>query len=170
MKKWLVLILAFVLTFGLCACEKNEYRHDLTSAQVMERVLSALPSEQGYREVTEQYINTSTWGETCYELMDKVADYHIVVAQNSDENINEIGVFHVKDTGDMGALPAMVETFVVGQTLRYGDLRSSYNPRELPKLDEAEVKVCGTYVFYSILSDENTDRAQDAFEDAVSLK
>ena len=169
MKKWLVLTLAFVLTFGLCACERNEYRHDLTAAQVMERVLSVLPSEQGYREVTEQYINTSTWGETCYELMDKVADYRIVVAQNADENINEIGVFHVKETGDVGALTAMVETFVVGQTLRYADLLSNYNPRELPKLDEAEVKVCGTYVFYSILSDEHTHKAQDAFEDAVSL-
>ena len=170
MKKWLAFVLALcLLTLGLCACEKDAYRTDLTSGEVMERVLAAIPQEKGYRQVSEQYISSSTWGADYQKLLDKVVDYHIVVAHDADMNVNEMGVFHVKESEDMAPLAAIVEAFVIGQVMRYEDLLESYNPGEMPKLDEAQVKVCGTYIFYSILTQEATERAQDAFEDALTV-
>ena len=41
-------------------------------------------------------------------------------------------------------------------------------PEELPKLEEAQVKVCGEYVMYAILSDETAGDAFAAFESALA--
>lgn len=171
MKKILVTVLALCMMLTVfCACEKDHYRTDLTSAEVMSSILAAIPQENGYKQVSEQYISSSTWGKDYQMLLDKVVDYHIVIAEDSDMNINEIGVFRVKDAKDVATLAAIVETFIIGQTTRYLSLLEAYNPAEIPKLDEAEVEVCGTYIYYSILSDANTDKAEDAFESAVSIK
>ena len=170
MKKILVLMLALSLVLmGLCACEKNNYRTDVTATQVMDAVLAAVPAEGGYRQVSQGYISSSTWGADYQTLLDKVTDYHIVVAEDSDMNINEIGVFRVTNQSDVTALTAIVQTFVTGQVQRYTSLLEAYNPDEMPKLSEAEVKVCDTYIFYSILSDANTKLAQDALVASVSL-
>lgn len=153
----------------LTACGGDEYRDDLTSAQVMEKIKTAIPSEEGYRQVSESYISASMWGENYTVLLENITDHCIIVSEKSDVNIDEVGVFHVKDSAKVAELKAIVEAYVEGQTLRFRDLLISYNPDELPKLDEAEVEVCGNYIYYSILSEARTEAAENAFEGAIKI-
>lgn len=171
MKKILLLSLAVVMILTLVtACGGDKYRNDLTSAQVMDQIKTAIPSEEGYRQVSEGYISASTWGENYTALLDNTTDHCIIVSEKSDVNIDEVGVFHVKDSAKVDELKTIVETYVEGQTLRFRDLLISYNPDELPKLDEATVIVCGNYIYYSILSEARTETAKTAFENAVKAE
>lgn len=167
-KKILTLSLALLLVLAaLVSCGGTQYRDDLTSAQVLDSVKAAIPSEEGYRQVSDAYISASTWGENYTVLLENVTDYSIIISEKSDVNIDEVGIFHVSDSAKVEELKAIVETYVEGQTLRFRDLLISYNPDELPKLDEAVVVVCGNYIYYSILSEERTAAARTAFETAV---
>lgn len=171
MKKILLLSLAVVMILTLVtACGGDKYRNDLTSAQVMDQIKTAIPSEEGYRQVSDGYISASTWGENYTALLDDTTDHCIIVSEKSDVNIDEVGVFHVKDSAKVDELKTIVETYVEGQTLRFRDLLISYNPDELPKLDEATVTVCGNYIYYSILSEARTETAKTAFENAVKAE
>ena len=171
MKKILLLSLAVVMILTLVtACGGDKYRNDLTSAQVMDQIKTAIPSEEGYRQVSEGYISASMWGENYTALLDNTTDHCIIVSEKSDVNIDEVGVFHVTDSAKVDELKTIVETYVEGQTLRFRDLLISYNPDELPKLDEATVIVCGNYIYYSILSEARTETAKTAFENAVKAE
>lgn len=171
MKKILLLSLAVVMILTLVtACGGDKYRDDLNSAQVMDQIKTAIPSEEGYRQVSEGYISASMWGENYTALLDNTTDHCIIVSEKSDVNIDEVGVFHVKDSAKVDELKTIVETYVEGQTLRFRDLLISYNPDELPKLDEATVIVCGNYIYYSILSEARTETAKTAFENAVKAE
>lgn len=169
MKRLLLLSLALCMILtAFTACYGSKYRDDLTSAQVMEQIKTAIPSEEGYRQVSDAYISASTWGDQYTVLLENVHDYCIIVSEKSDVNIDEVGVFHVKDSAKVEQLKAIIETYVEGQALRFRDLLASYNPDELPKLEEAEVEVCGNYIYYSILSEARTELAENAFEAALT--
>ena len=171
MKRLLLLSLVLLMTLSLLtACGGEKYRNDLTSAQVMESITAAIPSEEGYRQVSDSYISASMWGENYAVLLENSADYYIILSEKSDVNIDEVGVFHVKDSAKVEELKAIVETYVEGQTLRFRDLLASYNPDELPKLDEATVEVRGNYIYYSILSEDATVKALAAFESALKAE
>lgn len=158
-----------LLTFLTAGCAPTKtYRHDVTSGEVMDTVLASIPDMDGYRPVGEGYVCRSLWGDGYEDLTQKTADYRIMLSQNADMNINEVGVFRVRDVADVDELAETVETFVEGQRARYAGLLSAYNPTELPKLEEAEVEVCGRYIFYSILSEKDTAKAKKAFETAVT--
>ena len=169
MKKILLLSLALFMILSIfTACDGNKYRDDLTSVQLMEQIKAAIPAEEGYRQVSDAYISASMWGEKYTSLLENTSDHCIIVSEKSDMNIDEVGVFHVKDSAKVEEMKAIVETYVEGQTLRFQDLLASYNPDELPKLEEAEVEVCGNYIYYSILSEERTEQAQNAFKNALT--
>lgn len=170
MRKFVAALLALTLLMLAAVSCGQAYRNDLTAEQVMNTVLAAIPSEEGYRQVSDGYISSSTWGESYQALLDKAPDRYIVISEKSDMNINEVGVIHVTNASDVSEVKAVVEAFVEGQKLRYQSLLESYNPDELPKLEEAEVEVCGNYIFYSILTASDTDKALTAFEDAVKAE
>ena len=67
----------------------------------------------------------------------------------------------------MSGVADAVTSFVEAEKLRLRDLLTSYNPGELPKLEQAQVKVCGTYVFYSFLSEAETSAAITALEQTL---
>lgn len=163
-------LLALSLSLGiLTGCSKADYRDDLTATQVMDKLLAAVPAENGYRRVSDAFISGSTWGDEYTELLDMTADWHIVVAEDSDTNINEIGVIRVKNPDHADAAAAIVQAYVTAQQLRLPDLLEMYNPDELPKVGNAEVKVCGNYILYTILDSDATDTAQRTFEDTLKV-
>lgn len=171
MKRTVALTLAVLMILtALVSCGGDKYRDDLTSAQVMETVLASVPLEEGYRQVSDGFISESSWGASYTVLLENTEDHYIAVSEKSDMNVDEIGVFHVKDGGKVDDLKAIVTDYLTARTRQFEDLLASYNPEELPKLDEAEVEVCGNYIYYSILSETRTEAAKDAFEGAIVIK
>ena len=155
------------LAFALTACGGSSWRDDLTSASLSGTLTAALPAGDGWAEVNDGYISSSEWGEDYQLLLDAVSDYCIHLSEQSDMNIDEIGIFHVKNSGDVKKVKAIVEDYVSAKKLRMTSLLESYNPDELPKLDAAKVTVCGSYVLYTILDASATTTAHEAFENAL---
>lgn len=156
-----VLLLTAALLLG--ACSGSAYRNDLSAADAAGAVSDALPAI-GRHAAGDDYISVSAFGSDRDWLLDKTDSHVILLADDSDMNIDEIGVFHVTDPKDVSRVKSILNDYVKAQSMRLKDLLTSYNPGELPKLDEAEVEVCGQYVMYTILSDADTDAAEDAFE------
>jgi hypothetical protein len=152
----------------MTACDGGSWRDDLTAAQVCDSVVSAIPSEDGWRAVSDKYISPSSWGEDYTDYLEKVAEYRIVVSENSDMNIDEVGVFLCKSEKDANAVKEFCENYLNAKALQLKPLLKSYNPDELPKLDYATVNVMGRYVMYSILSSSDTTTAGSALEKALT--
>ncbi len=168
-----ILVCLFLVTACIlplfASCGNTAYRSDIPSAAVMDAVTAAVPAQDGYTPAGEGYINASMWGEDYQTLLDSLTDYRILISGNSAMNVDELGIFRVKDGGDLKAVTAIVKEFTEAQKLRYKDLLASYNPSELPKLDQTRVTVCGPYIFYTIFADDATDKAHNAFCEAVKI-
>ena len=162
----LSLLLCASLLF--CACADDVYRNDVSAAAAADAVSAALP-QIGRHAASDDYVSVSAFGEDRDWLLDKTDSRVILLADDSDVNIDEIGIFHVTDAKDVSRVKAILDEYVRSQKMRLKDLLISYNPGELPKLDEAEVEVCGQYVMYTILSDADTDTAEDAFERLLEI-
>ncbi len=162
------LLMTLCLTLPLVSCDSGSWRDDLTAAQVCNAVTDALPAGDGWRQVSDNYISPSSWGEDYTDYLDKVTEYRIVVSENSDMNIDEVGVFLCKSEKDAKAVKIFCENYLNAKTLQLKPLLESYNPDELPKLDYATVNVMGRYVMYSILSSADTTTAGSAMEKALT--
>lgn len=164
----LCLLLALCLALPLAACDGGTWRDDLTAAQLSNSVTAALPAGDGWRQVSENYVSPSSWGEDYADYLEKVAEYRIVVSENSDMNIDEVGVFLCKSEKDAKAVKEFCENYLNAKALQLKPLLESYNPDELPKLDYATVNVMGRYVMYSILNSADTTAAGSAMEKALT--
>ena len=163
------LILSLVtFTLSCVACSgKGNYRDDLTSADVIQQIETALAGGDGYIPVSDGFISPSGWGEEYTSLLDAVSDWEIRISENKDANVDEFGVFHVKNPDRLGEVKSIVESYIATQQLRLTPLLESYNPDEIPKVDNAKVLVCGNYVLYTILDQNATSKAQSACKDAL---
>ena len=164
----LSLLLAFTLILPLASCDGGKYRDDLTAAQLTDSITAALPAGDGWRQVSNAYISPSSWGEDYADYLAKVDEYRILVSENSDMNIDEVGVFLCKTEKDAKAVKSFVENYLAAKTLQLKPLLESYNPDELPKLDNATVTVLGRYAVYTILSSADTATASSAVEKALT--
>ena len=164
----LCLLLALTLTLPLVSCDGGKYRDDLTAAQLCNGVTSALPAGDGWRAVSENYISPSSWGENYTDYLAKVTEYRIVVSENSDMNIDEVGVFLCKSEKDAEAVKTFCENYLAAKTLQLKPLLEFYNAAELTKLDYATVNVMGRYVMYTILSSADTTTAGSTMEKTLT--
>lgn len=164
----LCLLLALTMTLPMTACDGGSWRDDLTAAQVCNAVTDALPAGDGWRQVGENYVSPSSWGEDYADYLDKVTEYRIVVSENSDMNIDEVGVFLCKSEKDAKAVKTFCESYLDAKALQLKPLLESYNPDEMPKLDYATVNVMGRYVMYTILSSADTTTAGSAMEKTLT--
>ena len=164
----LCLLLALCMTLPMVSCDGGNWRDDLTAAQVCDSVIAAVPSEDGWRAVSDKYISPSSWGEDYTDYLEKVAEYRIMIAEDESQNINEVGVFLCKSEKDAKAVKEFCESYIAAKTLQMKPLLESYNPDELPKLDYATVNVMGRYVTYTILSSADTTAAGSAMEKTLT--
>jgi len=79
-------------------------------------------------------------------------------------NIDEYGVFKAADEKEAASVKAAAEGYL---RFRLDTWMREYMPEELPKLENAQVKVCGSYVLYAILDEDAAQAVFDAFEAAL---
>lgn len=168
LRSLLCLLLSLCLLLPLTACDKGKWRDDLTAAQLSDSITAALSATDGWRQVSDKYISPSAWGEDYADYLAKVTEYRIMVSENSDMNINEVGVFFCNSEKDAKAVAEFAENYLATKKLQLTPQLESYNPAELPKLDYATVNVMGRYVVYTILSSADTTAAGSAMEKALT--
>ncbi len=158
MKKLLCLgLLLALLTMG---CQRmKDYRDDISCEAITDAVCDELEDEE-YLPFGEEQIRFS------FEDTDRFADYSLVYSVRS-ENIDEIGIFRGETQEDVDELRRLCEQYV--NTLREEQRAfvASYAPREATKLDAATVRVFGHYVIYTILSEDNREKAFESIEEML---
>ncbi len=165
------LLLAASMLLSLAACGGGNYREDLAASDVLDTVKAAATEGDDYRDTSSGYINGSAWGEDYQAFLDSLTDYRIILHKDPTKCSDEIGVFRVRDEGDnIKRATTVVKDYLKAQTLSLGEQLPLYNPDELPKLDNAKVTVCGRYILYTILDEEATVEAHDAFEKALAAE
>ena len=164
----LCMILALCTVLSVTACGGKSWRDDLTAREVCNSITTALSSADGWRTVSESYISPSSWGEDYADYLAKVSEYTIVVSENSESNIDEVGVFLCKTEKDAASVKKFAESYLEAKKLQLTPLLESYNPDELPKLDYATVQVMGRYVMYSILRSSDTTVAGSTMEKTLT--
>lgn len=163
-------LLVNVISVSLFSCRRGTVtpvRDDLSADALMEAVVGSISTTasaaDGYVSVSEGYINASMWGEDYEKISEALSDYAICISGHSDMNIDELGIFLVKDDYDPVEIADIARDYLQSQCLRYRSLLEAYNPAELPKTDCGSVTVCGQYVMYSLLDEDTTKRAHAAF-------
>ena len=167
MKRFAACLLAFLaaLSLILSGCTQSSYTTILSSSHVAEQVRGTVKGR--FHGADDDYVSESRFGSDYEKLSSLCYDYMILLSDDEETNIDQIGVFHVINSKDVDDIASMIRSYVEAETLRLRDLLTSYNPAELPKLEQAQVKVCGTYVLYTFLSESDTAAAIDGFEKAL---
>lgn len=167
----LTALCAILLLISTTACDGGgNWKDDLTAASLTTTVKSSLSAGDGWDTVSDDYVSPSAWGEDYSDYLSLVSDYNITISAESDMNVDEVGIFHVKNAKDAAKIKSFVEKYLEAKKLRMAPLLESYNQAELPKLDCAEVTICGNYVLYTILNAEDTAAAHEAFEKALKAE
>ena len=79
-----------------------------------------------------------------------------------------IYLFLCKSEKDAKAVKGFAENYLTAKAAQLKPLLESYNPTEMPKLDNATVTVMGRYVVYTILSSADTATAGSTAEKALT--
>lgn len=121
--------------------------------------LDTLRAEELASEAEDELDNTEfrhadgNWLDDYITLPEGLSDYEIRFASDGN-NLNEFGIWHAK-SDQITPLEATLRTYLAESLLRNRSFYDSYIPQEVPKLENAEVRVYGNYVCYAILSEED---------------
>jgi len=164
-KNTISLVLCTVLILSLLAAcagaggSKSAYRDDVPVSEIGAAIDTELESGPDMIELSETYID----GSMKMDVSD-FEEYCVKIATKG-VSIDEYGVFKGLDAKHAKTIEAAAKDYLKS---RIDTWMSEYRPEEYPKLENAEVRVCGNYVMYAILSDSERAAAFDTFE--ASLK
>ena len=144
----------------LVSCSSTAiYRNDIPCSVISHSICDEADDAGEYSEYGNDHLEFF-FGDTA------LYDDHCVMYSTEVTDINEIGVFHCKDEESAKELTKIVSKYIAEQQNEQKAFIASYAPREVPKLENAEVRRYGNYVIYLILND---DDKQDAIEEIEKL-
>lgn len=160
LKSALLVLLAVVLS----ACSAT-YRADIGAQTLMGEVISALASE------SDEYYMAD--GDTYAVYFDTEAAYETVqdcciAYHNEGTNVDQIGVFRVKEGHSTEPVRKMVQEYVDGQCEYLHGFASNYNQAELDKIQNQFVVVMGQYVCFGILSESDEATVRETIKTALT--
>lgn len=171
--KLLCLTLCLCMTFCavLVGCTRESYTNALTSSEVSSQLLAALPDGgKNFLRMETDYISESRFGEWYEELLSRCYTSSVILtALDVSASADQIGIFHANNEADAKIVLEIIEEYVETETRKLRDAYEMYAKDEVVKLDNAQIKVCGTYILYTFLSEEDTEIVQTAFEEALRI-
>lgn len=172
-KRSLCVIAISLITIFLFSCARvsgsmsEELDGKFTSEELVNAIVAAAPSEDGYQTVEADYINRMNFGENHADLADALADWCIVTSARPEVNADIIGVFRLKSSADIPMVTSVINQYVAAQRQRMSSTFSSYAPAQMPKIENAEVSRCGNYFLVTFLEEGREDAAEELFEDML---
>ncbi len=162
MSKRITIITLCIAVFGtLCGCGESSsvtLRDDVPTIDISAAIDSAITSD-GLITVDESYILGRMKIDTS-----KCSDY-IVRITSIGTAIDEYGIFRTADEAAAAEIASQAETYLE----RYlASWMEEYRPEEKPKLLAAKVHTVGVYVFYSVMSETDSDAALSALNDLIN--
>lgn len=136
--------------FPSCSSPKG-YRDNVRLSELSDAIFEELNSPWIYQ------IDTVGTTDDYFSRPDYVTD-SAVFYTGSTENIDEFGIYHVTEGHAEAMATLLKERYLNASYDQNREWYNSYIPKETPKLRDAEVKIFGNYVIYTILNtaDRNT--------------
>ena len=125
-----------------------------------ETIQKACPVDFGYVDNTEYYMGSYFSG------LENVDDFYIVTCSDST-NFNEIGVFHVKDTGSIPQNTKLLKKYLLKIKKNF-ESGVVYNTEEYPKFENAKVFSVGDYLIYAVMDKDNVKKAENAAQNYMA--
>jgi hypothetical protein len=158
----LLLLLALFVTMSACA---HPYTSEQSADTLLGKVISTLSegNEDVYYRASEDTYAVYFGDKVEYEVVqDCCIAYH-----TDSTNVDQLGVFRVREGHSTEPVRKMVQAYVDGQAEYLHGFAANYNRGELEKIQSSRVFVIGQYVCFSILSDEAADRFSDTVKQAL---
>ena len=152
----ILLILAVLLALGACG-KKDTWRTDVPLSSLAETVEKHLDAGS-LAAMQESYLKGAM------KLDPSIFSEWLVKINAYGANIDEYGIFKAPDEAGVAAVREAAEGYL---KLRRDTWMEEYMPEEKPKLTQAEVRVCGLYVFYTIVSDDVRAQIASDLENAL---
>lgn len=163
MKRLAALLLALAALLSLAACSGGskpvEYRDDVSTALLADIVIG-VRDDWSFVDNTELYEN---YARVAGISLEDAGEYTVMFADGAT-TADEFGILKAKDADKAAKIAELGETYL---KFRLSIWMDEYMPEEKPKLENAKIKVCGSYVMYAILDDATREKAFAAFEDAL---
>ncbi len=152
----ILLCLAALLCLGACG-KKAAWRTDVPLSTLAEAVEKHLDGGS-LAAMQESYLKGAM------KLDPAIFADWLVKINAYGANIDEYGIFKAPDEAGVAAVKQAAEDYL---KLRRDTWMEEYMPEEKPKLTQAEIKVCGLYVIYAIVSDDVRGKILTDFENAL---
>lgn len=155
MKK--ILIFLLLATLLLCSCAKqNSYTDDFSVKALAMKGMGALETNE-FNSADKSYLDD--W----FTAPDYIRDSVIYFASDAN-NHDQFGIYHVTE-GNAKAMASLLADYLDDC---YENYNSLYNPEELPKIRDAQVKVYGNYVVYAVFDEADRVAFLTAVENALT--
>ncbi len=161
MKKFLFAAAALVIMFAALSCTAKEqsYRTDITSGELAEKLLSYASNGSDMAELDKEFFTYYT-----EKAIPASADDYTVYMQVSGVNIDEIGVMK---SSDPQAAKDVVQSYLKG---RLDNWNPQYLQEEYPKMENADCRIFGEYVVWTILPDEEKTAVYEAAREILTVE
>ncbi|MBE6546406.1 MAG: DUF4358 domain-containing protein [Ruminococcaceae bacterium] len=156
--KCYLLSLLLTLSLLLCACTKAAaYADNVPCAELADTATDQIPVNFGYETYGGEHLryyfeDTELPDDTCLR-------YSVL-----SEDINELGIFHAPDETVRAELVRLTEDYLDRLLEEQSAFIAGYAPKELTKLEHAEVRTFGNYVVYAILDDNDRELVFETVE------
>lgn len=155
-----VLLLIFAL---LTSCNAKKYSDDVSCYELCEYAIAAIDEGEDFSDYGKEYI------KYFFENSELHDDFRIVYSTETDD-IDELGIFHAPSADAAKEISAIAQNYISEMQNTQRAFIGSYAPEELPKLDNAEVRVFGNYVVYAIMEDDEKSEAFSAIDKKLLSK
>ena len=153
-----IVLIAIVVVALLLLGTSSKYTEKYSSSELYDLVKNSFETDGGTKILDSDVILEFTETD-----LDYLVDYTVVKANNA-KNINEIGIFKVKN-GKASELKKIVTDYLEDKQQIYRAM--DYFPEEVEKIDCAKVTVYGNYVIYSFLNEADTSAFYSAIENLI---
>ncbi|MBQ9802399.1 MAG: hypothetical protein IJW51_04955 [Clostridia bacterium] len=155
MKRLLLLVCALALLLCACTREKNGKDTDVLAHEVR----AALSDNTGFTEIDDDFVEIS------FDFLEKTDDATVLIDNTS--STREIGIFHLRDQGDMSAVESGIQSYLHQEIDSLHSLASLYPGAELTeklqRYEKATVLKSGSYIGYFVLDGNELATAKAAF-------
>lgn len=156
MKKILAFLLLATLLLGSCAAQ-NQYVDDYSVKALAQKGMDSLTERKEFTSADKSYLDD--W----FTCPDYVRDSIIYFATDAN-NHDQFGIYHVTE-GNAKAMATLLADYLDDCYENYNNL---YNPEELPKIRDAQVKVYGNYVVYAVFDEADRTAFLSAVDNALT--
>lgn len=159
----IIFIALIICTLLLSACNAGKYSDEVSCYELCDKAISSIEESDEFSDYGKEYI------KYFFEDSELHDDFRIVYSTETDD-IDELGIFHAPSADSAKEIATTVQNYISEMQNTQRAFIGSYAPEELPKLDNAEVRVFGNYVVYAIMDEDEKSDVFSTIDKSLVLK